>query len=331
MDTNTYLEWLRRQGHHIYQSQSSYWYDAGPRVVQAFPHHKLIKPSEQELKKLLVRNGLIALRYSLPVNSQKGMASYHVVLHEPYSLEKLPHQGRSGVKKGMNNFHVEQIPFERLAEEGWALQQDTLERQGRIGSMNQTEWQKICLSASGLPGFEAWSAIFNGQLAAALIIAIVGSTACVPYAVCHRNYLHNHVNNVLFFIVSKNLLSRSGISNIFYCLHSLDAPTSVDQFKYRMNFIFKPVLQRVVFHPFLSPIVTPPTYNFIRHLSEKNPTNSFLAKAEGMMKFYLKGKFPLDKQDWPEYVEHHKEKIINSLKEMGTHKFSNQGEGYESG
>ena len=49
MDTKIYLEWLQRQGHRIYQSQSSYWYNAGPRVVQAFPHHKLIQPSEKEL------------------------------------------------------------------------------------------------------------------------------------------------------------------------------------------------------------------------------------------------------------------------------------------
>ena len=60
------------------------------------------------------------------------MASYHVVLHEPYDLTNLPHQARSGVKKGMNNFQVQQIPFERLAEEGWVLQQDTLDRQGRL-------------------------------------------------------------------------------------------------------------------------------------------------------------------------------------------------------
>lgn len=330
MDTKTYLEWLRRQGHHIYQSHSSYWYDAGPRVIQAFPHHKLIKPTDQELKNLLIRNGLFALRYSLPINSNKGMASYHVVLHEPYNLEKLPHQARGGIKKGLNHFQVDQISFNRLADEGWGLQQDTLDRQGRLKSMNQTEWRKICNSASGLPGFEAWAAINNGQLAAAQIIAKVGNTACVPYAVCHRFFLCDHVNNVLFYVVSKNLLSRPGISNIFYCLHSLDAPTSVDQFKNRMNFIFKPVLQRVVFHPLLSPFISNHTYRTIHHYSKKDPSSSVLAKAEGMVKFYLNGKKTLDEQEWPEFVTQHKEKIINSLRIMSTHKFSKYGELYEA-
>jgi len=330
MDTKTYLEWLQRQGHHIYQSQSSYWYDAGPRVVQAFPHHKLIKPSEQELNKLLIKNGLLALRYSLPVNSLKGMASYHVVLHEPYDFESLPRQARSSIKKGMNNFQVQQIPFERLAEEGWVLQQDTLDRQGRLKSMNQSDWRKICLSASGLPGFEAWSAISFGELAAAQIIARVGNTACVPYAICHRKFLRDHVNNVLFFTVSKDLLSRSGITNIFYCLHSLDAPTSVDQFKNRMNLLFKPVLQRVKFHPLLSPFINLQTYQFIQGFSIKNPNSSFFAKAEGMARFYLNGKKPLDEQEWPEFVSQHKEKIIDSLSKLSDHKIVKKGGSYES-
>ena len=109
---------------------------------------------------------------------------------------------------------------------------------GSIEEINQSDWRKICLSASGLPGFEAWAAISLGELGAAQIIARVGNTACVPYAICHRKFLRDHVNNVLFYTVSKDLLSREGITNIFYCLHSLDAPTSVDQFKNRMNFNF---------------------------------------------------------------------------------------------
>jgi len=330
MDTKTYLEWLQRQGHHIYKTQSSYWYDAGPRVVQAFPHHKLIKPTQQELNSFLFKNGLIALRYSSPINSQTGMASYHVVLHEPYTLDKLHHQARGGVKKGLANFQVEQIRFERLAEEGWALQHDTLDRQGRLKSMNQDEWRKICLSACNLPGFEAWSAISCGELAAAQIIARVGNTACVPYAVSHRKYLCNHVNNVLFFTVSRNLLSRPGITNIFYCLHSLDAPTSVDQFKNRMNLIFKPVLQRVVFHPMLTPFITDQSYQLIQYLSKKDPASSFFAKAEGMARFYLNGKKHLDDQEWPEFTSQHKEKIISSLNIMRTHELVKPGESYES-
>ena len=43
MNSETFAEWLRRQGHRVYRTASSYWYEAGPRVLQAFPlslgHH----------------------------------------------------------------------------------------------------------------------------------------------------------------------------------------------------------------------------------------------------------------------------------------------------
>jgi hypothetical protein len=142
VNPETFAEWFRRQGHDVYRTQSSYWYDAGPRVLQAFPYHWLIQPTEQELRQLMVGKGIISLRYSTPLEAPEGMASYHVVLHNPYTLEMLRAQARNGVRKGMSEFQVQRISFERLADEGWILQQDTLDRQGRLSSMTQSEWQR---------------------------------------------------------------------------------------------------------------------------------------------------------------------------------------------
>ena len=32
MDVEHFAEWYRRQGHHAIRSESSYWFDASPRV-----------------------------------------------------------------------------------------------------------------------------------------------------------------------------------------------------------------------------------------------------------------------------------------------------------
>ena len=100
----------------------------------------------------------MALRYSVPFDASDGKVSYHVVLEgsTPYNLEMLRAQARNGVRRGLCVCQVERIPVERLAEEGWHLQQDTLDRQGRSRSMSQANWQQICLAAKDLPGFEAW-------------------------------------------------------------------------------------------------------------------------------------------------------------------------------
>ncbi len=51
MDVNIFSEWLRRLGYHIFQTANSYWYDAGPRTLQAFPYHWQITPEPGELQR----------------------------------------------------------------------------------------------------------------------------------------------------------------------------------------------------------------------------------------------------------------------------------------
>jgi hypothetical protein len=310
MNVDNFSKWLHRQGHTIYCTESSYWYDAGPRTLQAFPYFWQIRPSETELRKLILSKGILSLRYSTPIEEPEGKASYHIELTSPYTLGMLKPQARNGVKKGQACFHVETIPFARLADEGWLLQRDSLERQDRLSSMKQETWQKICLAAEGLPGFEAWAAIADGELAGALFTARIDGVCCVPYALSRTKYLHEHVNNVLFFNACCNIFSQPGVNKIFFTVQSLDAPESVDEFKFRMSFLPKPVRQRVVLHPLLTPLATSTGYNLVKQISTRYPTSNIVAKTEGMVRFHRLGKVPLLEQEWPECVAHYKNQVI---------------------
>jgi hypothetical protein len=309
VNADIFAEWLRRQGRRVVHTPCSHWYAAGPLVFQAFPYHWLIQPSAKELRALMLRHGIAALRYSTPLNAPQGMVSYHVVLRGHYNLETLRAQARNGVRRGLCRFLVERISFERLAEEGWSLQASTLERQGRTRSMNQAEWQRICRAADDLPGFEAWGATCDGELAAALIVARIDDRCYVPYALSLSRFLHEHVNNALFFEVSRDMLSRSGIDEIFFGLHSLDAPETVDEFKFRMSLMAKPVRQRVVLHPCLQPFATRGTHALLLRLLARDPGNPVLAKAEGMLRFHLEGKQPLQTQHWPACLSEYRARL----------------------
>jgi hypothetical protein len=300
MNAEIFAEWMRRQGHRIYYTASSCWYDASPRVLQAFPYHRLITPDKHEIRDLMLGHGIIALRYSTPLDYPDGKVSYHVVLHKPYCLEMLKSQTRNGVKRGLSFFSFEQISFERLATEGWALQQDTLTRQDRLRSMKREDWEKLCLAAQGLPGFEAWAATSNGELAGAVIICRIDDVFSVPYALSHSRFLSNHVNNALFFCVSSELLKRDNVSSIFFTVQSLDAPANVDEFKFRMGFQPKAVRQRVDFHPLIIPFMAPGIHAFTRNMLQRDPSNPLLAKAEGMLRFHVEGKRVITQQTWPE-------------------------------
>jgi hypothetical protein len=107
------------------------------------------------------------------------------------------------------------------------------------------------------------------------------------YQQCLRKYLSDHVNNALSFVVTQTMLSRPGVKSILYGLHSLDAPASVDEFKFRMGYTAKPVRQRVVFHPCLKPIFNHYSHAAVQRLLAWRPGDPILAKAEGMMRFYL--------------------------------------------
>lgn len=301
MDAENFAEWFRRQGHKVVQTPSSYWFEAGPRVFQAFPYHWVISPGEEELGEFMHEQKALALRYSTPQTAPVGSLSYHVMLENTqYLLEDLPKKARHDVKKGLSLASIERIPLSRLAAEGWGLRRDTLIRQGRQNAETEMDWRKLCLSAENLDGFEAWGAVIQGKLAASLLALLCDDHFCILYQQSQTEHLSCGVNNALAFFVTSDATKRlEGAMKVFYGLHSLDAPPSVDEFKFRMGYTPKPVRQRVVFHPWVRPFMNDASHALVRAGLHVNPENPTLSKAEGMLRFYLQGKLPLAQQSLP--------------------------------
>lgn len=300
MNPENFAEWMRRHGRKVYRTESSYWCEAAPHVLQAFPYHWVISPSDQELDQLMRKHGIWALRYSTPIEAQTGKVSYHIILNAPYTLESLRSKYRRGVVQGLSQFTIEQIPFSRMEADGWRLQEDTIHRQKRTDCIGHSEWIKMCQAAAQIPGFEAWGATLNRELGAALFTARIDDHWYVLYAMSHRKFFDKYINNAIFYAVSQELLKRDGIRTIFFTVQSLDACKSVDEFKFRMSFKPKLVRQRVSFHPYLRPIITRTTHQLLQRLLRITPGNYFVAKAEGMVRFFLEGQLPVKQQDLPE-------------------------------
>jgi hypothetical protein len=301
MNAEIFAEWLRRQGHLVVRTRSTYWYDAGPRIYQAFPYHWLIRPSEEELLGFLRKYRAIGLRYSAPADEPQGCISYHVIYQAPqYDLEQLDRRARQNVRNGLSRCTVQLIPLERLADEGWLLETDTVDRQDRHVSMTREAWRRRYLSARDLPGFEAWGALVEDRLVASILSFRMDDCYELISQQCHRQYLNARVNNALAFTVTQAMVGRPGIRSIFYTLQSLDAPSSVDEFKFRMGYEAKQVRQRVAFHPLLEPVIGATCGAAVRELMRLFPKSPVLPKASGMLQFYLEGKRPLNEQRWPD-------------------------------
>jgi hypothetical protein len=309
-----FAEWLVKQGYEVVKSPSSYWVQVACRVYLSFPYHRVIDPSESEISQLLADRKAVALRYSTPVNAKFGQMSYHVVWADrPMEIEALPKKVRYDIRKGLAYANVEPVPFARMAEESWRLREETLARQGRTGAEVKKWWETLCWSAEGLPGLEAWGAFRDGKMVASLIAFATKGCSSILYQQSLTDSLNQGVNNALAFAFSRDVLSRPGIKSIFYGLHSLDAPPSVDDFKFRMGFVPMPVRQRVVFDQKYEPFAGRASHAALRAMHWLVPANWTFAKAEGTLRFYLQGRLALEKQAWPSCLAESKEGILTSL------------------
>ncbi len=314
MNPDIFAEWLRRRGQKVVRTASSYWAEFVPRVFQAFPYHWVITPAEEELLDFLKAQKAIGGRYSTPITNTEGSLSYHAKYEaQTYNFENLSKWARKNIRRGLNHCRIEPISFDRLSEEGWELQLDTLNRQGRRLKFSKVDWQKLCLSAKDLSGFEAWGALVGKKLAASVITFQMDGCCYMLYQQCHHLFLADHVNNALSYSVTQGMLQRSSTKSILYGLHSLDASASVDEFKFRMGYSAKPVRQRVVFNPVITPLLNKITYAGIKGVHQILPGNPTFAKAEGMLRFYLQGMLPLAEQDWPEVLQEQRESILAQL------------------
>lgn len=301
MTPEVFAEWMRRQGRRVLRTESTYWHSQGPGAYQAFPYHWVIEPSETELLQMIHHDRVLALRYSTSVDSGSGCLSYHAVRDDAnYNLNSLSQWARKNIRRGLRNCSVEPITFERLALEGWLLHRDTLDRQGRAKlELSEKAWHAKCLAAGELPGFQAWGALVQDRLAASVISFQMGDCCYLLEQQCHRTHLAAHVNNALSFVVTRTLLSGAGVQSIFYALHSLDAPPTMDEFKFRMGYRAKPVRQRVLFNPWLSPMMNPVSHALLKFGLKLRPGQPALSKAEGMLRFYLQGRLPAVRQSTP--------------------------------
>lgn len=273
-------------------------------MFQAFPWNWTIEPSKEELRKLFSKHAAFGLRFSTSPTSPEGIVSYHAICDcKGYDFRMLPRQSRQNVERGLTQCVVEPISFSRLANEGWNLHSDTLKRQNRRDFETKQQWKRRCDAAADLLGFEAWGALIGGKLAASLMLVRIDDWIIMLSQECLSEHLAHKPNHALIYIVTKEFIRRATTKSIIYALQSLDAPDSVDAFKFRMG--YRPVIvkQRVAFHPLLSVLVNRRSMGFVNGLLHGNPSSSFLAKAAGMMRIYIEGKNPLCEQQFPEVLK----------------------------
>jgi hypothetical protein len=288
MQPEAFLEFLARQGHRIVKTESCYWFDAQPGFYFYFPSHRLITPSTEELDRILSSEPCIGLRYFTPLD-RVGKESFLIVCSDKnYDITSVDaHCARRQTRRGLEHFNIKQLEFKELAKLGISLNHDTLVRQGRDPCINEEKkWQLYCSSAYGLEGFEAWGAFSGNNLASFMVTFLMEDHFTILHHSSATEYLPLYPNNALIFYMTKLKLALPEVNTVSYGPQSLDAPESLDTFKFRMGFQKKPMKQTIVFNPLVRPFIGGFFYKTIQCVSALRPGSDTFRKCEGIVRFY---------------------------------------------
>jgi hypothetical protein len=181
-----------------------------------------------------------------------------------------------------------------------------------LGDETEEMWRRLCLSAEDLPGFEAWGAFCDGQLQGSFLAFQCDDVYTLPYQQSATAYLQFRINNALFFHVTREVIRRPGISAVYFGLEPLTDSSRGDHFKFSMGLTARAIRQRVVFHPWLAPVLARPTCLAAKwFLGQRR--QAALAKAAGMLRFYREGNRPPAEQEWPACLDGQRNVLLTTL------------------
>jgi hypothetical protein len=192
---------------------------------------------------------------------------------------------RRQTRRGLENFQIKQIDFKELANHN-SINIDTLIRQGRkLGIWTEKRWKQYCMSAVGLLGLEAWGAFYENNLAAFIVAYQMDDYFEILHHSSATEYLQLYPNNALVFYLTKLKLTSTEVNHVSYGPESLDAPESLETFKFRMGFEKLPMKQGIVFHPFIKPLINGLSCKLIHRIAARR-SEDFWRKLDGVMRFY---------------------------------------------
>jgi hypothetical protein len=286
MNADEFAEWQRRQGYKVIRTQSCYWYNVMPGFYFNIPYHRLITPSKDELDRLLWETPSFGVRYFTPMDCY-GKSSYMIVCSDKnYDLNCVDAKyARRQTRRGLEHFQVRQVDFEELASHNHN-NTDTLIRQGRQPHVwTEKKWRLFCSSTVNTKDIEAWGAFRDNDLGAFLVAYQIDDYFYILHQSSATKYLTMYPNNALVYSVTKLKLASSNINHISYGPQSLDAPGSLETFKFRMGFQKLLMKQAISFHKFIRPFINNTSYNLIHSIAQSS-SKEFWRKLEGVLSFY---------------------------------------------
>ncbi len=279
MHAAEFAAFWRMQGHRVLETKQCQWYSPQPFCFMSIPFHRVVAPSRREIAQVLLRGPSLAIRYPTPPDAD-STGGLFIVADRDYDFPSLHQKARNQTRRGLESCKVEQVGWPYLAEQGYAVNAQTLERQGRNAhSTTQERWNQYCQAAAQIPGFEAWAALVEGSLAAFMVTALVEDCFSILLQASAADYLSHNPNNALVFTVLRTKLASPEVGYVSYGLKSIEDTAGVDHFKERMGFQLRPFKEGIVIHPALKPFLLLGGRSGVAMMARRRPDSDFWRKA----------------------------------------------------
>jgi hypothetical protein len=275
------MQHFERRNYHVIRTESCWWYNEyhQTRFYSAFPLHRKITPSNDELSKVFrAEPKAFALRFLSAQETKEP--SFIWARHKPYDLQALSANSRSKVRRGLGRCKIREVTFREIIEMGWTAHQDTLRRHGETANTLGLDE-----SLSECSAYQAWGAFVDNDLAAFLVTLRVEDWV---YLLVNRSmdaHLKEYPNNALVYTVVETYLACSDITTVSYGLEPLSVLKTLDQFKESMGFERERIHQRVVLRSWLRPLLNPAIRQLILRTATLRPFDVRLQKLAGLTRF----------------------------------------------
>ncbi len=282
-----FAHFLEATGHRILRGAGTYWYEASRGFLLAVPSHRLLQPSDEEIRALFRMQPCAGLRFSAPLEGS-GKLSYQIVSDDrDYGLDRLSANVRSKVRRGLRRCEIAAVSFDTIASAGLAADRDTLVRQGRGVRLEGAAWDRHWCAAATASTMEGWGAFVDGGLAAFLVTVQLDDCVEFLLARSRTDCLDAYPNNALVYEIARRMLGERRVRQITFGLESLEDVGALDQFKFGMGFRQAPLRQRVVFHPVLRAVLGQVGVRALvcRWADGRGARGGFWQKALGLLRF----------------------------------------------
>lgn len=290
MNVACFRRFLERLGHRVIESESGWWFNAGPGFYESIPPSALISPSKEEIRRLLWRPGVLGIKYYTEAEGARlGRPSHiYVVENKSYDLSHVQSKVRRRMKRHLDQCEVRQFDFDTLYASGMPLNQDTLVRQKRADSLFGTPegWRRFCQAGRDVEGAQVWGAFVGGELAAYMMSFIIDGCCNCLYQMSRTKYMDQCVNHVLTFCATQNMLKQPGIHCVSQGHETVREIEGLDTYKIRMGFARRPLRQVVRLHPAVrAALMSPPGKWTLATLMARRPHDDFLIRLRGVLEF----------------------------------------------